>query len=212
MSPHEFFETYRRARSALPFAVDDTTAAAEAFARWQNGDASGRDDAGLWAYLYLLRTFGTRFLAEPQRRVSDLDGLLAETYGLVMSRGPEQVRDPERFPAWVSVVVQNAFRTYLRRAKPVDSLPDDYDAPDDAPLPFDDADPVGDRAHVAAAVNRLPDYLRDIATRRLLNQEDYDAIARDLGKDVQVVRTYTKKALDRLRADPALRTLVGLDG
>ncbi|MBE2186326.1 MAG: sigma-70 family RNA polymerase sigma factor [Rhodothermales bacterium] len=212
MSPHEFFETYRRARSALPFAVDDMPAAAEAFARWQHGDASGRDDAGLWAYLYLLRTFGTRFLSEPQRRVSDLDALLAETYARVMAHGPEQVRDPERFPAWVSVVAQNAFRTYLRRTAPTAALPDSYDAPDDAPLPLDDTDPVADRAHVVAAINRLPDYLRDIASRRLLNQEDYDAIARDLGKDVQVVRTYTKKALDRLRADPALRTLLGFDG
>lgn len=212
MSPHEFFETYRRARSALPFSVDDMSAAASAFARWQRGDATGRDDAGLWAYLYLLRTFGTRFLAEPQRRISDLDGLLAETYARAMSRAPEQIRDPERFPAWVSVMAQNAFRTYLRRSPATNALPDDYDAPDDAPLPLDADDPVADRAHVVDAVNRLPDYLRDVATRRLLNQEDYDAIARDLGKDVQVVRTYTKKALDRLRADPALRTLLGLDG
>lgn len=211
MSPHDLFESYRRMRGSLPFDVDDTAAAANAFARWQDGDDAARETVALWAYLFLTRAFAQRFLRETKRPSSDLDALLTETYSRVMARA-DQVREAVRFPAWVSIVAQNTFRTYLRRVPVTDALPLDYDAADeDAPQPFD-ADTLSDlRLHLADAVNRLPDYLRDVARRRMVDHADYDAIANETGKTVQVVRSYAKKALDRLREDPALRVLVGLD-
>lgn len=210
MSPHDFFESFRRLCPHLPFDVDDTAAAAAAFGRWQQGEAAGREAATMWAYLFLLRTFALRFLREPQRPSSDLDGLLSHTYGLVLARA-DQVREPERFPAWVSVVAQNTFRTYLRRTPVAAALPDAYDAPDeDAPAPFDHAPAHDLRLHLNAAIDRLPEFLRDVARRRLIDEADYEAVAEETGKTVQVVRSYTKKALDRLRHDPALQVLMGV--
>jgi len=163
--------------------------------------------AQVWAYCYVLRYFTTRFTYDTQRSPVDCDRLVAECFERVLN-GMNSLHDDGRFPAWVSVVCKNTFRSYLRTHVPLHApLPEDLPNEEDA----DEPDPMLARMAVEHALAQLPDYLREVARRRLVDGESYEQLAEALDKPVSVLRSYVNKACERLRQDAGVRLAAGRD-
>ena len=105
-----------RLAAALPFPLDDTEAAAAAFAAARSGDAGARRDADLWAYIWTLRYVARKFLTERVGEPSDVDAV--ETRALEgIQKAWDRVEDAARFPSYVSVVCKNAVLTHRARRR-----------------------------------------------------------------------------------------------
>ncbi len=61
---------------------------------------------------------------------------------------------------------------------------------------------------IRAAIEALPDYLREVARMRLLENRSYRTIREETGKSLQTLRSYVNKALIRLRRNPRLLLLL----
>ncbi len=205
--PHPFGPVLDALARDLPFPVDDYAAAGRTYAAWRDGGAARDGDAyrtvSLWAYVYVQRHLAGRFARERTSGPADLDEAITRAFGSVMER-LASVDDPTRFAHYVSVVCKNTvIRHRERRRETVEA--DDHVLPaDDAvtPSPFA-ADVV--RADVRAALDGLPESVREVARLRVLDGLDYDAIAARTGRPVASVRTYAARACARLREDPRLR-------
>lgn len=209
MSLDDEFRSLRLLTEHLPFALDDYGAANAAFAAWRAApDAAGLQAIDLWAYLYVRWYFLGKFAASPNLPATDLDGLLAAVFRRVQEKRDTVTGD---YASWVSVVCKNHFRNYLTRRRKVYALTDETaarlpaDAFDDEAL---DAEPTA--VALREAFDRLPDFVRAVARRRLLDGLEYDQLSREVDKPVPILRSYVNKALTRLRADPALRQFLGL--
>lgn len=189
----------------LPFPLDDTAAAACAFAAGCAGDSAARGHAQLWAYAwatrYVARAFATERVGEP----SDVDAVLARILdGLFATPLEGRIADPGRFPAYVSKVCKNALLTHRRdRRQFVEA--DDVSL---APAVDDDrfeGDARAIRRDVEAALTVLPAAVRAVAELRFLEDASYEDIAAETGHPLPTVRTYLSKALVRLRESGLLR-------
>lgn len=194
---------------ALPFAFDDFPAATRAYAAWREvPTGEGYAVLQVWVYAYVDRYLRGKLLREPRATALDLDTLSERAYDQIM-RYLDRVREPGRFVHWVSRICANAFRQWLRRRDDATApLPDDdafadLDAADEDDTP--DPDLVG--RVVGRAIAALPEFLRPIAYRRFVEQQEYERIAADLGLGVPTVRSYVNKARERLRVDPGLRAM-----
>lgn len=214
MADLDAFGPLRALARELPFDLDDTDAAAAAYGRWRAGEAAQRRHAELWAYLYAWRYFAVKFLREPNRPAADQDVLVTTAFGRVVAHF-DAVRDPARFAAWVSVVCKNTFRNYLRRPATTTPLTDEAAEALAADSTVEAEDEALDAPHLRrvldAAFAALPDYLREVARRRLVEGEPYESISEALGKPVPILRSYVNKTVERFRADPALRRALGLE-
>jgi len=219
-------ESLRRLAEQLPFGLDDTARAGRAFRRWRDGDearpphdethaedrlpkraADVKRVVDLWTYCFVRRYFLVKFAAQPEAPASDLDELVAQTYQKVENKRAD-VRQPERYPHWVSVVCKNTFINYLHRHRPASVSISEDDSP---PLPAEGraSDSIGlAREVVAEAVARLPEYLRPVARLRLLERCSYNEIQRETGTSVPTARSYAGRARRQLREDPEVRALV----
>ena len=208
MPPLVTFETVRALTRQLPFDLDDTEAAARVYARFRETERhADREIVELWAYTFVLRYVYSKFLRELDRPPSDADALITEAFGRVVAR-LDTVRDPERFPAWVSVVCKNAFRSYLRRAPGVGSLDEEMDLEADATEPCAEFDAPIVTFAIRRAFDRLPAGIREIARGRLLDDRSYEDLSDLHGKPVPILRSYVHKALVALRADGVLRAVI----
>jgi RNA polymerase sigma factor (sigma-70 family) len=208
MSAPDAFGAVRTLARELPFDFSDVEAAGRTFAecRVRNVALACRL-AQVWAYIYVLRYFTTRFTFDTQRDPVDCDRLVADCFERILG-GMDGLEHDDRFPAWVSVVCKNTFRSYLRtRAVYTLALPDDEALSGDDPP--DDLDPTFTHLAVSRAIGKLPDYLRDLARRRLLENASYEDLAAESGHPVEVVRTYVNKAMVRLRQDAGVRMAAG---
>lgn len=208
MSAPDAFGAVRTLARELPFDFSDVEAAGRTFAecRVRNVALACRL-AQVWAYVYVLRYFTTRFTFDTQRDPVDCDRLVADCFERILG-GMDGLEHDERFPAWVSVVCKNTFRSYLRtRAVYTLALPDDETLSGDEPA--DDLDPTFTRMAITRAIGKLPDYLRDLARRRLLEDASYEDLAAESGHPVEVVRAYVNKAMTRLRQDAGVRMAAG---
>lgn len=196
----------------LPFGLDDTEQVGEAFLRWQTRppgtcDAAERGIVVLWTYCFVHRYFRMKLSSCPASAASDLDELVARAHRKV-EEGRPSVREPRRYPNWVSVVCKNTFRNYLRRgALAAISLHEEHSPP------LRSADRVGDELGLAEevverAVERLPDYLQPVARLRLLEGHSYKVISEKTGTPVPTARSYAGRARARLREDPLVRRLL----
>lgn len=214
MADPDAFAAIRSLARELPFDLDDTDAAAAAYGRWRAGEPTQKRHAELWAYLYAWRYFAAKFLREPNRPATDQDVLVSTAFGRIVAHF-DAVRDPARFAAWVSVVCKNTFRNYLRRPPTTTPLSDEAAealADDDTAEATDETlDAPHLRRVLDAAFAALPDYLREVARRRLVQNEPYEDISAALGKPVPILRSYVNKTVERFRADPALRRALGLE-
>ena len=192
-----------RLAAALPFPLDDTAAAARAFADGRAGDADARRDADLWAYVWMVRYVARKFLTERTGSPSDVDAVQTRALTGIL-KAAEKVDDAARFPAYVSVVCKNALLTHRERRRTT------VEADDTTLGPARDderhaADGAAVRRDVARAVADLPAGIRDVAQRRFLDGDSFEAIALATGHPLPTVRTYVSKACARMRASPVLR-------
>ncbi len=189
----------------LPFPLDDFDAAAEVFVRWrEHGVQADRDTAQLWAYCFVVWYFYGRFASERSASASDLDWVIERSFKRV-SRSFEEIRKPERFPQFVSVVCRNMLLTYRRRRHETVEVEDTT-----TPTPAREADGfdrILTRRLIERAIAALPSYSAEIARLRLIEEATYQEIADTTGLDIATTRTYFSKAVARLRADPDLRAL-----
>ncbi|MDT0631532.1 sigma-70 family RNA polymerase sigma factor [Rubrivirga sp. S365] len=198
------FERLDAVAARLPFSVDDYGAAAAAFVRWRaGGGAADWEAAVTWAYCYSLRYLYVRFAREPAAASADVEAVVDRTFMRVLDK-LDEVRDPSKFPQFVSVVCKRALLTYRERCRPTAALDEERMAAPPRPE-YLDGDLV--RWAVGRAVDALPPALRVVARMRLLDGAPYADVARATGHALPTVRTYLSKAVRRLRDDPHLRAL-----
>lgn len=189
----------------LPFGLDDYDQADEAFHKMRRDDEPlARHHVELWTYCYIRRYFLYKFLRHRRFRVGDLDLLIDKTFQKV-ERNRDGLELPVRYAAWVSVVCRNTFLNRLRIQRDYRSVDDEY-----GPVLSVREEEAGYDAAtvlhaVEAAIERLPPYLQEAARQRLLYGRSYDEVAALLDIKTSLARTYTSKALKRLRKDEGLR-------
>jgi hypothetical protein len=197
--------------ASLPFEVDDYEAANEAFARWHaRRSPADREIVEVWVYCYVRRYFIVKFLRNTHLDPSGMERPIGEVYRRVCT-SLETISDPTRFAGYVSVACLNAFLNSARREARWQRRLVTSDAPPEIPV-VEDPGSVHDTALLRhafeRAIARLPDSLRDIAHRRLLGQETYEALEASTGHSRATLRSYVNKAMGRLREDPLLRSLL----
>ena len=191
----------------LPFDVDDFDAAREAFVRWQETESEAdKKVAQLWAYCYVVWYFYGKFAREREARPSDLDRVVERaTKRVFRAMEREAIREPDRFPQFVSVVCRNLLSSYRARRRETVEF-------EDAAVPVAAAgageyDRVLIRNVVVRAIEALPPSIGEVVRMRLLEGKSYPEIAEATGRPLASTRTYYSKAIRRLRDDPHLRAL-----
>lgn len=202
-------QSIRYVASHLSFSVDDFERAAEAFCSWrEQGSDAAKRDVDLWTYCFVRRYFLAKLARRTWLSEADFEELISQAYLAAQSKS-SQLRDPERYPHWVSRICKNGFLSYLRTS------------PDSVPLPeevaaADNREPVVDESAktavaVASAIQRLPDSLRDVTYQKVIEQKSYDEIERATGTDEGTLRSYVSKARAKLRKDRLLRKFINPD-
>ena len=190
----------------LPFAVDDYDAARDAFVRWRHSGAEAdRETVEVWGYGYVLWYFYSQFARERTTTPSDLDAAIEQAVGRVFG-SLATVREPRRFPNYVSKICRNVLLTHRRRRRETTEVTDWMVTV--CPAEADGYDLLLVRRLVVRAVAQLPPAIRRVAHMRLLEACPYPAIAEATGLPIDSVRTYASKAAARLRQDPDLRDLL----
>lgn len=188
----------------LPFAVDDYDGARTAYVRWHQTRATAdREVVEIWAYCYVLTYFYTRFASERTAGASDLDMAVTRAVRRIF-RSLESVRDPERFPQFVSVVCRRVLLSHRERRRPMGDLDEWTGAIEEAP---DTYDRHLVRYLLDRAIRRLPGVTAQAARLRLLEGASYSDIAAAMHREVPTVRTYVSRALAKLRKDPDVQAL-----
>lgn len=192
----------------LPFSVDDTGAANDAFRRWrEEEDPDAKRLADLWTYCYVCRYFLAKSARGTFDNPSDADELTTRAYRKVQ-KNREGVRDATRYANWVSVVCKNTLLNYTRRNQFSESIEDD----DRLTLTAEKTNPAAEVGFVheafAEAIERLPKYLQEPARLYFLENREFEEISEAVGKPVATVRTYKHKAIKKLRTDDRLREYV----
>ncbi len=158
-------------------------------------------------YRHLRRVIDRLVLGDSRSAPSDVDAV----FSIAMRRveaGRATVLDADRYTSWVSVVGRNAFLNY-RRSRPLQCLirEDDltYDAEGHMERRLDR--PVV-RASLAAAIDRLPPFLRVVARMRFVDEASYELISQRTGKETATIRAYVHRAATRLRRDRGLLRVI----
>lgn len=192
----------------LPFSVDDTEAANDAFRRWVQGDDP---DAGrlldMWTYCYVCRYFLAKSAGGALTEAAAPDELITRTFTKVQDKR-DGVRNPDRYANWVSVVCKNTFLNYMRRDRVAASVDDDEGPTLTAQTSHAVSEMGFVREAFEEAIERLPAYLQEPARRYFLEDQDFEEISEALEKPVPTIRTYKHKAVKRLRKDERLRSYV----
>jgi RNA polymerase sigma factor (sigma-70 family) len=192
----------------LPFSVDDTEAANEAFRRWKTGeDPDAERLVDLWTYCYVCRYFLGKAAGNAFDRAAAPDRLITRTFEKVQDKR-DSVRNPDQYASWVSVVCKNTFLNHTRR----DRRPQSIDEEHGPTLRADEARATRKigfvRESLEAAIDKLPDYLQEPARLYFLEDRDFQEISEAVGKPVPTIRTYKHKAIQKLREDETLREYV----
>jgi RNA polymerase sigma-70 factor (ECF subfamily) len=116
-----------------------------------------------------------------------------------------RVRDPEKFPAWISTIARHRARDLARRRRP-EPLPHDFETAETAKAETDNADL---NSEVQAALSQLPELHRMAVTLRYFEELDYATIERTLGLTNGALRGILGRALGvmRRRLKPALASI-----
>jgi RNA polymerase sigma factor (sigma-70 family) len=191
----------------LPFAVDDTDAANDAFRRWtEEKDPQAQRLVDMWTYCYVCRYFLAKSAGDSFDSTAAPDKLITRTYEKIQENR-DGVRDASRYTNWVSVICKNTFLNYTRRDRTSDSIDKEK-----GPTLRADTRCVPEQGFVreafSEAIDRLPDYLQEPARLYFLEDREFEEISEEIGKAVPTVRTYKHKAMKKLREDERLREYV----
>jgi DNA-directed RNA polymerase specialized sigma24 family protein len=206
VSDQKPYSSFRDLASRLPFEIDDLDSVNDLFVAFRNSpDRTIEVQIEVWTYCFVRRYFSMKLSRDGLARGADLDALMDLAYHRIRGRRLE-VRD--RYGSWVSVVCRNAFLNYVRDRKAFVDVSDPVEEfrPEKQSAETDYAIAV---ATVDGAISRLPAYLQTISRLRILEDLEYEEIADAVGRPVAIVRAYFHKAVLRLRADPAVRAVLG---
>lgn len=207
MKLNDWMERLRTVEQALPFGMEETDAARELFVRWHYARAdSDLRLLEIWLYCYTQRYVLKKLARDRVKAVSDVDRLVERVYTRARD-GMEEIEAPERFTHWVNVVCHHEYINARRSGQRWHTL-DDHDRVEETTTTEAEVDQFLVRRTVRRAVGRLPEALRRIAELRLLEGHSYHYIAAATQRPAPTVRTYTAKAIARLREDPELRQLL----
>jgi RNA polymerase sigma-70 factor (ECF subfamily) len=117
-----------------------------------------------------------------------------------------RVRDPEKFPAWISTIARHRARDLARRRRP-EPLPHDFESSETVE-PKSETNAELD-SEVQAALSELPELHRMAVTLRYFEELDYATIEQTLGLTNGALRGVLGRALGvmRRRLKPALATI-----
>src|SRR5262249_6068790 len=108
-----------------------------------------------------------------------------------------RVRDPEKFPAWISTIARHRARDLARRRKP-EPLPHDLESTEfvsgGEPVPTMQLD-----TEVQTALAQLPELHRAAVTLRYFEELDYATIEQTLGLSNGALRGILGRALGAMR-------------
>lgn len=118
-----------------------------------------------------------------------------------------RVRDPEKFPAWLSTIARHRARDLARRRRP-EPLPQDFESAG-AVTATTEIEGVDLDSEVQAALSQLPELHRMAVTLRYFEDLDYATIERTLGVTNGALRGILGRALGimRRRLKPALTSI-----
>jgi RNA polymerase sigma-70 factor (ECF subfamily) len=149
--------------------------------------------------------------------------LFAIAYGILQSREEAEdvvqdtfvkawksrwrVRDPEKFPAWLSTIARHRARDLARRRRP-EPLPHDFESAETVEVTTA-AESADLDSEVQAALSQLPELHRMAVTLRYFEEQDYATIEQTLGLSNGALRGILGRALRvmRRRLKPALASI-----
>ncbi len=203
------FSTISEVANLLPFPLDDTKQVNDTFTRWRQGKADAdKRLVDIWTYCYVYRYFLVKFTASEAHKYLAFDWLVATAFADVL-RNLRRVRQPECYAGWVSTICRNTFVNHLRAQRNTVSLDQGLTAPIiEAPAVSSARDAFVLHHSICKAIEALPDFLRDVARMRLLENRSYGAIQEATGKPLPTLRTYVNRALDYLRKNTTLQALL----
>ena len=195
------FHSLEKLAGKLPFHLDDTSAINQTYLRWhEDRNSDDRRVIQLWTYCYIRRYFLLKFARETWYSPGDLDAIIESAFRKVESR-EFQIRQPERYASWVSVLCKNTFINYIRGGQRWLSL---RDAPlhalaTETPMPYNDS--RHNRQALLQAIGRLPCYLQKCAMLRFVHGLSYKEISIRTGYETPCVRTFAYKIVQCLSKD-----------
>lgn len=203
---NEYLERLNALASRLPFHVDDVGAVNEVFNRW-HGKRTGEDlkTLELWVYCRTQFYVLSKLVRDTQATSNDFDKLSSVVFNKVRT-GMETVREPGRFANWVNVVCRNAYVNERKKERPRDELNTET-LRDETTQPLLEVDRLRILHVIDLAIERLPPSLSGVARMKLLEGREYQHIVDETGLPIASVRTYTAKAIARLREDPQIRDI-----
>jgi RNA polymerase sigma-70 factor (ECF subfamily) len=149
--------------------------------------------------------------------------LFAIAYGILQSREEAEdvvqdtlvkawksrwrIRDPEKFPAWISTIARHRARDLARRRRP-EPLPNDFES-SEAVNAESDRPPTDLDTEVQTALAQLPELHRMAVTLRYFEELDYATIEQTLGLTNGALRGILGRALGAMRRKlkPALASI-----
>jgi RNA polymerase sigma-70 factor (ECF subfamily) len=119
-----------------------------------------------------------------------------------------RVRDPEKFPAWLSTIARHRARDLARRRRP-EPLPHDFESAETVEVTTD-TENADLNSEVQAALSQLPELHRMAVTLRYFEELDYATIEQTLGLTNGALRGILGRALGvmRRRLKPTLASIV----
>ena len=203
------FSTITEVADLLPFHLDDTQQVNDTFTRWrQDKTEADKRLVDIWTYCYVYRYFLVKFSASEAHRYLAFDRLVATAFADVL-RNLRRVRRPDCYAGWVSTICRNTFVNHLRAQRNMVSLEHDVSEPAlEVPALPVACDASVLHHSICKAIESLPDFLRDVARMRLLENCSYGVIQEATGKPLPTLRTYVNRALDHLRQNTTLQALL----
>jgi RNA polymerase sigma-70 factor (ECF subfamily) len=129
------------------------------------------------------------------------EDVVQETFALALARRAEY--DPARgsTSAWLTVLSRNVIRDHLRDHRRVEqwdridgSLAETFAAMADRPLPGEVLERAETRDLVHIAIANLPEQYRSALTRKYVDGESLETLARDLGISVDAAKSLLARA------------------
>jgi RNA polymerase sigma-70 factor (ECF subfamily) len=153
------------------------------------------------AFETVIRTYSRRVYVVAYAMVQDVseaEDIVQDTF-LKAHRQRRNLREPEKFPAWLLAVTRNAARDRLRRRRPQADAETFDTLVDPAAAPGSALEQEERQAHLRRALASLPEEHRTALTLRYLEGHDYRAIEAAMGLSNGALRGILGRALATMR-------------